>query len=413
MTDADRREFLQSTAGALAALAIQPSAEVLGTDARNQAPLRVGLIGAGKQGRAIMAEAQKLPQLEVAAICDTIPGRLRSGLRRAPGAQAHDDYRRVLDDQMVTAVCIATPTHRHREIAIAALDAGKHVYCEAPLAATVEDAQAIARAARGAAGRFQCGMLARSNPIYKLARSFYRSGAVRDLASLRAQDNKKTSWRIPASSPELEAALNWRLDPAVSIGLPGERGCHQFDAISWFIGRYPVAVRGDGGVFFYQDGREIADTVQCSLRFDDGVRLSWESTLTNSYGSRYEVYTGSMAAIKLAWTAGWLFKEADAPTQGWEVYANRESFANDEGITLIADATKLAKQGQLKDGVGLPHPPLYYALADFAASIDGNREVACSAGAGLRAAVVGILAHRAVTTGDEIAIDPTLFEVGR
>jgi hypothetical protein len=50
-----------------------------------------------------------------------------------------------------------------------------------------------------------------------------------------------------------------------------------------------------------------------------------------------------------------MFKEADAPTQGWEVYANRQQFHNDEGITLIAGATKLAEQGKLKEGVGLPH----------------------------------------------------------
>ena len=71
----------------------------------------------------------------------------------------------------------------------------------------------------------------------------------------------------------------------------------------------------------------------------------------------------------MAWSHGWMFKEADAPTQGWEVYANRQQFHNDEGITLIADATKLASQGKLKQGVGLPHDSLYYSLFDFLKAI--------------------------------------------
>ena len=71
------------------------------------------------------------------------------------------------------------------------------------------------------------------------------------------------------------------------------------------------------------------------------------------------MFCGSNASIKLAWTAGWMFKEADAPTQGWEVYANRQQYFNDEGITLIADATKLASQGKLKEGIGLQNDSIY------------------------------------------------------
>jgi hypothetical protein len=116
-----------------------------------------------------------------------------------------------------------------------------------------------------------------------------------------------------------------------------------------------------------------------------------------------------MGTVKLAWTAAWMFKEADAPTQGWEVYANREQFHNDEGITLIADATKLAKTGLLKEGLGLPHPPLYYALVDFLGSVIEKEPVVCTADDGLRAAVIGILANQAVVSGEERIIDPNLF----
>lgn len=97
-----------------------------------------------------------------------------------------------------------------------------------------------------------------------------------------------------------------------------------------------------------------------------------------------------------------MFKEADAPTQGWEVYANRQQFHNDEGITLIADATKLASQGKLKDGVRLPQPPLYYGIVDFLASIMENRPIVSSMDEGVRATEIGILVDRAVRTGETI-----------
>jgi predicted dehydrogenase len=255
-------------------------------------------------------------------------------------------------------------------------------------------------------------MQGRSNPIHRLARSFFLSGSLRELVAMRAQDFKKQTWRYVASDPADEAGLNWRLDPALTTGLPGELGTQQFDVFHWFRGEYPVSVRGSGGVFCHKDGREVADTVQCELAFADGVRLEWQASLANSYEGRYELFNGSMAAIKLAWTHGWMFKEADAPTQGWEVYANRESFHDDVGITLIADATQLASQGKLKEGVGLPESSLWYALADFVKSASEGSAVACSAEEGFRAAVVGIQAQRAVLSGETVAIAPEMLEVG-
>jgi predicted dehydrogenase len=369
------------------------------------------VIGVGRQGRAILGELQRMENVTVAAMCDNDERRLDSGLRRAQGAEGFADYRAMLDKRPdVKALFIATPTHQHREIAIGSVQAGRHVYCEAPLAHTVEDCVAISQAARGASTIFQAGLQGRSNPIYKLAWTFFRSDAVRDPVALRAQSNRKTSWRTPADDPRRERELNWRLDPEVSIGLPGELGSQQFDVFHWYLGDYPVRVSGGGAIRLHQDGREVADTVHCSLDFANGINLGYEATLANSYGGEYEVLYGTNAALKLAWTHGWMFKEADAPTQGWEVYANRQRFHNDQGITLIADATQLAKQGKLQEGVGLPNPPLYYAIADFLKSVTEGTPVVCPAGEGARASIVGILAHQAIVSGETIDIDRAVLE---
>lgn len=411
MSEMHRREFLMSAAGAMAALSLVPEA-LPAAPRLSGAPLGVGVIGIGRQGRAILGELAKIDAVKVVAICDSDESRLEAGLRRAAGTEGVSDHRKLLERKDVEAVVIATPTHLHKQVALDAIAAGKHVYLEAPVAHTVEDCREIARAARGAKGVFAVGLEGRSNPVYKLARTFFRSDSVRDLISMRAQHHQKTSWRVPVSDPSREKAMNWRLDKAVSIGLPGELGTHQFDVIHWYVGEYPTSVRGSGSIRLHQDGREVADTVACDLAFANGAHLQYMATLANSFEGRHEVFHGSNASIKLAWSHGWMFKEADAPTQGWEVYANRQQFHSDEGITLIAEATKLASQGKLKEGVGLPHPSLYYALADFVRSVTEGAPVVVSAEEGLRATMVGLAAQRAVVTGETVEIGQEMLRLG-
>jgi len=391
-------------AGGLVAAAIVPN---LARAARPHgvAPVRVGVVGLGRQGRSILAELSVVEGVELAAICDVDEPRLAAAQRRATGAATFASIDELLKANAADAIVVATPTHTHREVATRAIEAGRHVYCEGPIAGTVEDAAAIARAARATDKVVAAGLQGRSNPVYDLARTFARSDSVRNIVSMRAQHNEKTSWVSPASDQARYKELNWRLDAERSIGLAGEWGTHQFDVVHWYRGAYPVRAVGHGAVREYADGRTVHDTIACTLIFEDGSALQYGATLANSYGDQYEVFYGSNAAIKLAWSHGWMFKEADAPTQGWEVYANRQQFHNDEGITLIAGATKLAEQGKLKEGVGLPHSSLYYALENWIDAIANGGEAACSIGEGVRATAVGIAANRACVTGQAVDIE--------
>ncbi len=407
MSPSDRRAFLARTAGLAGGFALTPALELARALPRLAAPIDVAVVGAGKQGRAILGELAKLEQVRVAAVCDTSASRLASGLRRVQGAKGYPAHAEMLArESALVAVFVATPTHLHAQVALDSLAAGKHVYCESPLASTLADCRALVKAARGAKGVFHTGMQGRSNPIYKLARDFVRAGAIRGVASMRAQYHKKTSWRTPVSDPAEEAALNWMLDPMVSLGLVGEFGIQQFDVLHWFLDAYPTSVRGRGSIQLHRDGREVHDTVLAVLTFPGARELAYDATLCNSFDGQCEELFGEMGTVKLSWNAGWLFKEADAPTQGWEVYANREQFHDEQGITLIADATKLAAQNKLKEGIGLEHPPLWYAIGDFLRSALEGQPVVCSAEEGLRAAFVGILAKQSIDSGAEVAIEP-------
>ena len=401
----NRRTFITRTVGALGGLSLVPSAELLWPRLIAQSqPLHVAVIGTGRQGRAILAELQKIPQVEVAALCDRSAARLEAAKARAPKAELFADHRAMLDKRAdITAIIVATPTHLHREVVTDVISAQRHVFCESPLASTVEDCEAMAAAAASAETVCHAGFQGRSNPTYRRAQPLVRS-ELRDMVSAFGQWHRKTTWRFPASDDDAEQDGNWRLNPAVSTGLAGEVGAQQMDVIHWGRGSFPTQVTGRGAIRLHKDGRTVADTIEVDLKWDDGVGMRYEATLANSYGGAFEIAHGINGSIRFAWTHAWLFKEADAPTQGWEVYATRQQVMDQEGIVLIANATQLAEQGQLQSGVGLPHPSLYYALMDFLKSVTENAPVACSFQNGARSSIVGILANRAVTTGETITL---------
>ena len=401
----DRRTFILQTAGALAGISLVP--EGVETLPVLQGPrLKLGVIGVGRQGRAILAELQKIEQVEIAALCDSSAPRLETAAGRLKDVATFGDHRALLDARTdVTGLIVATPTHLHRAIVEDCLSAGRHVFCEAPVAASLEDCSALAKAAAAAKTVSQAGFQGRSNPTYRRAQPLMNA-ELRQLVSMYAQHHRKTSWRFPGSGPEAEHAANWRLDPEVSIGLAGEVGAHQFDVATWFREASPARVQGRGAIRLHKDGRTIADTIELDLIWPDGIALRYQATLASSYGGQHEMFFGAQGTIRLAWSHGWLFKEADAPTQGWEVYATRQEAFGEEGIVLVADATKLAAQGALASGIGLPHPSLYYALVDFVRSVTEAAPVRCSLQEGARATIVGILANRAVVTGEPVAIPP-------
>jgi len=408
MAELDRRTFISHAAGGMAAIALVPSLSAFGS-VRLDGELRVGVIGVGRQGRTLMGELGKIPGVVVSAVCDVDERRLSSGLRRVSGATGYATVAEMLKSGKVDAVAIATPTHTHRAVAEECFRSGKHVYLECPLAHTRADCFAISAAARDAGGVIAAGLQGRSNPVYQLARGFFKTDSVRDMVSMRAQNNRKTNWITPSNDPVRREELNWKLDPERSNGLAGEWGTQQFDVFHWYTDRYPVRVSGVGSVRHYRDDRKVDDTIACTLVYEDGAALQYGATIANSYGGAHEVFFGSNAAIKLAWSHGWMFKEADAPTQGWEVYANRQQFHNDEGITLIAGATKLAEQGKLKEGIGLPFPSEYYALLDWVNAIADKATPSCTIDEAARATLVGIAANQAITTGKMVDIDLTGF----
>lgn len=450
--DLSRRDFVKnsSVAAAMVAMGGVPlfaqEKPADGTNFNANAVLtkqRVAVIGCGEWGRLILNRLALLGErAEVVAVCDPYPVSLRRAKEAAPKAEGFADYKKVLELKDLHAVIVATPTHLHKDIVLAALAAGKHVYCESPMAHTIEDARAIAKAAlENPRSYFQAGQLVRSHPHHAFLMGFVRSGAAGTPVKARSQWHKKQTWRRPAATAEREKDLNWRLDKEISLGLVGEIGIQQIDAINWLWNKKPVAVTGFGTIAVHEDGRTTDDTVQAVYEYANGVTSTWEGTLGSSFDSDYEIIFGADSAVMNRGNRAWMFKETDAPLLGWEVYARKEVFGKETGIALVANASKSTAQekgGTLE--APFSDPPVHYALENFIKNCElyGNavqdfndtfpdnkdpkalreflagvkgRHPAATAQDGFEATVIAIKGAEAVAKRQRVKIEKSLFEV--
>ncbi len=403
--EVSRRQFLLWTALA-GAVGSRAEGQIPSVD---REPLGISLIGTGDWGRTLLGYLIKVPGFRLISLCDLYEPHLKRALQIAGGPTSPEtDYRRVLDDKQVSAVIVATPPHTHRPIVSDALQAGKHVWCEVPLAHTVEECGALAQTGSQASVTVQVGLQKRYNPTVVQALKFHRAGAIGRAISWSGRWNRKESWRRVARDRAMEDQINWRLNPDLSGGLVTEVLLHHFDLASTFLGGPPVRVQAWGSLLLWQDGRQMPDTVTALLTFSDQVRADFHATLANSFQEVWDIFTGEYGTMFFQGLRGLLFREADARPLGWEVYAKREKLGRSEGYIIVANATKLLEQGKLPGEIGvsetLEDNEIYQALASFLQCCrTGTRPVA-NLQRGLEASVVALKAFQSLRSEQPVAI---------
>ena len=198
-------------------------------------------------------------------------------------ASAETDWRALLERDDIDLIDICTPGDSHAEIAIAALDAGKHVLCEKPLANTVDEAEQMAAAAGRAAERAawaMCGFSYRRTPALALARELVEAGRIGAVRHVRA--NYLQDW---LSDPE--APMTWRMDKAkAGSGALGDLGAHLIDTTQWLTDQLITSVAASMTTFTTSrptsDGARgdvtVDDASLFTARFADGVIGTFEAT---------------------------------------------------------------------------------------------------------------------------------------
>ena len=191
--------------------------------------LRWGIIGLGRFGMVHARVLRSMRDVELAMVCGRSPERMQAAAVELGNVAAVTDYRRLLDDPSIDAVTIATHWREHFDVALAALQSGKHVLLEKPMAATGDECRRLVAAARSAKGFLMVGHVCRFDPRVTLARQAILEGRLGRIVSMHARRNLR------------RAAGFLRLDKISP--LMGD-GIHDADLMLWFTGRMPSRVYG-------------------------------------------------------------------------------------------------------------------------------------------------------------------------
>lgn len=281
---------------------------------------RLAVIGAGGRGRYLTPLFREYGA-EVTAVADVYEPHLRRGLQAASaGARGYADYRRLLDDKSIDAVVIATPDHLHAPMLIDAVQAGKDVYLEKPIAHTIDDGFRMVEAVRRTGRIVLVGTQRRSYELYQEAKAVLDSGPAGRIRLVTAQ--WINGWDA-LRTPPLEGKLDWNLflgsapkrplDPLrffhwlqfydYSGGLMIGQAAHIVDGIHWMMNsQYPLAVTAAAGRANLA-GAEIPETSSMIVEYPDNYllvfTLGYQAMRYNMFNDQMQQFHGSTARFDL------------------------------------------------------------------------------------------------------------------
>ena len=338
----NRRRFLQAAAVAPAA-----GAFFFWREQKFNEPIRAAIIGTGNEGCGAMIHDSNPEYIKYIGVCDIRPSqrqRALDELRKHPGYSKEDvdaieknklyaNVDEMLADDDIEVVVIALPLWLHAPVAIKAMRAGKHVFCEKLMAHSIGECKAMCRVAHETNRFLAVGHQRHYSTLYDNANFLVTEdllGEIRHIRTLWHRNNacpriKKDEngnlvynsqgepeylkdkdgnilyfdgWKpeIPPEDASLDTSklavslkntkgrewtykyddvkqlVQWRLYDRTGAGLMAELGSHQLDACSIFLGKvHPLAVTGIGGTFFYEDGRQVDDHVFVTFEFPNKV----------------------------------------------------------------------------------------------------------------------------------------------
>ena len=314
-----RRTFLLSTA--------LSAAQVAGANDH----IRGAIIGSGGRGQFLTANFKELG-VEMAGVCDVYEPNLQKGLKAAStGAKAYDNYKRVLEDPAIDAVVIATPDHWHAQMVIDAVEAGKDVYVEKPMAHKIDDGFRVIEAVRRTKRVVQVGMQRRSFDIFQEGKELMdRLGEVRLVNAWWLNHQKslretplagKLDWQqwlgpAPRRAPDPARFFNWYYYWDYSGGLMIGQGAHVIDAIHWFMNStYPAAVTCAAGRANLA-GAEIPETTSMAIEYPENYlavfTVGYKAMHYAPTNDQMKQFHGSKARLDMGREGYALYPQSDA-----------------------------------------------------------------------------------------------------
>ncbi|MEN9282581.1 MAG: hypothetical protein RLZZ179_74 [Verrucomicrobiota bacterium] len=309
-----RRSFLRSSALSVPFLIPSGLRAASGSDSP-ASQITMGFIGMGKQSGHLLRTFLGQPGVQVVAVCDVDTTR-RSDARRKveeyyssrkdtawKGCADTADFREIIARKDIDAVCIATPDHWHAIITVAALRAGKDVYCEKPLTHNIHEAVAVMKAVNDHQRVLQTGSMQRSSGEFRVACELVRNGVIGKLIRAEVQFGPPPlpcnlpeeamengldwdRWLGPAPLRPYNSTLSprgvhnhfpdWRMNAEYGGGMVTDWGAHHLDIAHWGLGADdagPLEISPPEGCADLLQQRQNGKVQGCTLTYANGVTV--------------------------------------------------------------------------------------------------------------------------------------------
>jgi predicted dehydrogenase len=340
--------------------------------------LGVAVVGCGYWGPNLIRNFAVCPDTRLVAVCDRDPARLAKALAPYPGVDGVRDYDDLLRRPDVQAVAVATPVHTHADLAMAALEAGKHVLVEKPLAASVAEAAAVVRLAERNRLTLLVDHVFVYSPAVRKIKELIDTGELGDLYFV-------DSVRINLGLFQGDVNVVWDLAP------------HDLSILDYLVGRPPLSVAAFGGSHT-RGPRPIEDVAYLSLDFGGGLLASIHVNWLSPVKVRNFILGGSHKSV--------VYNELD-PAEKLKVY--------DRGITVreSVDPQRLLIGYRIGD-VWAPHldrtEPLQRMVCHFAECVRTGARPLTDGASGLRVVRILDAADRSIKAqGARVALPGAAF----
>ncbi|MEI7420458.1 MAG: Gfo/Idh/MocA family oxidoreductase [Prolixibacteraceae bacterium] len=437
--EGNRREFISNASLATAGISLGINNLAFSQNSGGFAPsdkIRMGFIGVGNRGSQLLNLFMQNNDCEVAALCDlyepyttrnrdqvdprylqTLGGQVpKMGEKFTKAPKIFHDFRQLLDDKDIDAVCIATPDHWHALITVHAIQAGKDVYVEKPLTATIFEGRKMVQTQAASKQVVAVGLNRRGSSVYQKLAKEIPTGKLGKITVARAyrinnmfpdgigkmkpeQPPKDFNWDMwlgPRAFRPYQyniAPYKFRWWGAYSSQM-GNWGVHFLDVIRWMMGEIaPVAITAHGGKYVLDHDGDIPDTAQVTYEFASGAIASF---------CIYEASSGGLfpqGEVELRGTKGTLYASEDGyniiPTksgqfQKWDKVIQPEEFkAKNDMLTDGSSGDSTAK-----------------LVRNFLDCIKSRAKPFCTLEDGHRSTSFAHLANIALATKERLQWDP-------
>jgi predicted dehydrogenase len=335
-----RRHFLQSSAALAAACTLARPAAAVGQRLQPTDRVCVAIVGVSGQGGRDLNELVRTDLADIVALCDVDQERAAPVRQKFPQARFYDDYRRLFEQKDIQAVLVATPDHHHAFTAVGAMRAGKHVYCQKPLAHSVHEVRVMMETAARNKVVTQMGTQIHAGNNYRRVVEIVQGGVLGQVRRVHVWCEKRPDAMVRAKESQPPKTLNYDLwlGPAPARPYPpyrfGEHGihldwrwwwdfgggvladmaCHFMDLPHWALNlRQPTTVAAQGRVT-YQGDNNMPDLPQVDYEYpargdQAPVHLTWYHGMPGPDLAGKVRYTGYSSGVLMEGDKGSLIAD--------------------------------------------------------------------------------------------------------